>query len=126
MLRTGPSTRSGAQYGTEAPAWLSKSRLRESTRPLCLGALEQPPACLPASLLLQRDAVLQRSLEAAELNEDFDIALDDGLLGRAWYAGAAGALRPGEARCLADGDEEWIGRCQPVKLEPLVEGSGWE
>ena len=34
--------------------------------------------------------------------------------GRAWYAGAAGSLRSGEARCLVDGDEEWVGRCQPV------------
>ena len=34
--------------------------------------------------------------------------------GRARDAGAAGALRPGEARCLVDGDEEWI----PPAVEP--------
>ena len=34
-------------------------------------------------------------------------------------------LRPGEARCLADRDEEWIGRGQPVKLERIVLRSPW-
>ena len=47
--------------------------------------------------------------------------------GRAWYAGTAGALRPGEARCLADGDAEWIDRGQSAReARTWVEGCGWE
>ena len=43
--------------------------------------------------------------------------------GRARQGGAASALRPGEARCLVEGNEERIGWCQPVKLERIVRGA---
>ena len=40
-------------------------------------ALNRPAACLPAGLLLQRDAAFQGGLQASELLEDLDRALGD-------------------------------------------------
>ena len=74
---------------------------REPNRPPGVGALHQPPPCLPARPLRQRDAALHRGLQASVLHQDRDIPLDDGLVDKVDLAadpvvefGGAGIPRP--------------------------------
>ena len=80
--------------------------------------MDRPSAALPAFLLRQRDAAFQRGLKAAELVEDPDRALKDGLLdpvdlftdpgvrfGRAGGFCPAAEYRPGPSELLESADD---------------------
>ena len=88
------STAQGVGFSAEACP-------REPNRPPGVGALYQPPPCLPARPLHQRDAALHRGLQASVLHQDRDITLDDGLVDKVDLAadpvvefGGAGIPRP--------------------------------
>ena len=59
---------------------------REPDRLPCGGAVDQPPASLPASPLRQGDAAFQGGLQASELLKDLDIPLENGLLDPGYLA----------------------------------------